>query len=484
METTWLIPAVLATAPAGAVLILCCARNTRLCEYSVLIAPPLLFALVCALYPAVLSGARPEWILGGFLAGIPLAFRVEPLGLLFALTSSLLWIPTALYSIGYARGHDLSRRPRFYACFALALGCSMGIAFSANLLTLFVCYELLTLCTYPLVTHEGGDKARRAGRYYLGYLLGTSMGMQLLAILWVWSLTGSVQFQPGGILPAGVADAVVAGIFLLFVFGTGKVALMPLHRWLPQAMVAPTPVSALLHAVAVVKAGGFVILKISVYIVGVDRLMGNLGAEIVLYAAALTVVAASLIALGRDNLKERLAYSTIAQLAYIVLGAALASATGILGGGMHVITHAFGKITLFFCAGAIALASHRTRVSELNGLGRQFPLVMAAFLIGSFSIIGLPPTGGLWSKWLLLLGAVQAHHYVPLAALILSSLLSVYYLLSIPIRAFFIPAADSRAETGRVPWLCQVGICITAAGCLLLFFFPAPIRILLQSLFS
>ena len=304
------------------------------------------------------GGASLNLILLEIVPQLRLAFALEPLGLLFALVASGLWVVTSIYSIGYMRAHHEAHQTRFYTCFALTLGAAMGIALAGNLVTLFVFYEAMTLVTYPLVTHYGTETAVRAGRVYLGYLLGTSIGLLLLAVTWTWILAGTLDFQKGGFL-AGKADRTTLLVLLaLYAFGIGKAALMPFHRWLPAAMVAPTPVSALLHAVAVVKAGVFSVMKIVLYVFGTD-LLHETGLSVwLMYVAGATILIASLIALIQDDLKARLAYSTVSQLSYIVLGAALANPAGILGGSMHILMHAFGKITLFFCAGAIAVTTH------------------------------------------------------------------------------------------------------------------------------
>ncbi len=438
----------------------------------------LLLAVVLAtlngyLYMQSVTGTVPGFSILEPVAGVRLALHVEPLGVLFALIASVLWIPTAVYTLGYVRVHHLQQQPRFHACFALALGATMGVAYSANLLTIFVFYELLTLTTWPLVSHEGTPEALRAGRRYLVYLLGTSMSLLLLAIVCVWQWGGTLDFLPGG-----VPGALPTVLFLLFVFGAGKAAMVPLHSWLPGAMVAPAPVSALLHAVAVVKAGVFVILKVAVYTFGLQRLAGSDGAMLAMYAAVFTVVVASVLALRSDHLKQRLAYSTIAQLACIVIGAALANQFGLLGGGMHMLTHAFGKITLFFCAGTIAAVAHLHRVSELDGTARHMPWTQAAFLVASLSVIGLPPGGGTWSKWLLVQGAVEAGAWLPILAIAFSTLCSVLYLLEIPARAFLRPAPTVVAMA-EAPLLCRIGFISTAAVCTGLFLFPEPAWLLL-----
>ena len=458
----------------GAALVGVLGRWPNLREAASLAAGGWLFLEVLDLLPAVEAGERPAAVLAAVIPEIPLAFEVEPLGMAFALVASFLWIVTTIYSIGYMRGHGESNQTRFYVCFAIAIASAIGVAFAANLLTLFVFYEALTLSTYPLVTHAGTDEARRAGRVYLGVLLGTSIVFQLLAIVWVWVLAGDTGFRVGGILAGHAGPAATAGLLALFVFGIGKAAVMPFHRWLPAAMVAPTPVSALLHAVAVVKAGVFAVLKVVVYVFGPAHLAEMGGSPDWLIAiAALTIIAGSLVAMRRDNLKARLAYSTVSQLSYIVMGALVASAWGIVGAGLHIVMHAFAKITLFFCAGAILVAHHRTEVSELDGIGRAMPVTMAAFLVASLSIVGLPLLGGMWSKWYLALGTIEAEQYALLAVLMLSSLLSVAYLLPIPVRAFARRSLGgkrwSAAEVREAPWPCVLAIALTAAGCLALF---------------
>lgn len=434
----------------------------------------LLLLCVLDLAAAVRDGARPALHLADVAPGLVLAFRVEPLGMLFACVASSLWVVNTAYAIGYMRGTGEPRQTGFYVCFALAIGCALGVAFAANLFTLFLFYEALTLSTYPLVTHKRNEEALRAGRVYLMMLLGSSLVLFLPAIAATWVLAGTLDFTPGGVL-AGKAGPLATGLLLaLFVFGIGKAAMMPLHFWLPRAMVAPTPVSALLHAVAVVKAGVFAILKIVLMIFGLDALSASGAGTWLVYAAAAGILAASLIALVQDNLKARLAYSTVSQLAYVVLGAALATTAGAMGGMLHIATHAAGKITLFFCAGAIYVATGRTKVSQLDGIGRAMPFTMAAFLIGSLSIIGLPPLAGLWSKWYLGLAAVETGHLVVLAVLMVSSLLNVGYLLSIVGRAFFLPprdeGKDAPAGIREAPLLCVLPLCATALACVALFF--------------
>jgi multicomponent Na+:H+ antiporter subunit D len=435
----------------------------------------------------VLSGARPEVSVIEVFGGVALAFEVEPLGMIFALVASSLWILNSIYSIGYMRAHEEPRQTSYYVCFAIALASTMGVAFAQNLFTLFLFYEALTISTYPLVTHNRDPEAMRSGRLYLLMLLGTSMVLFLPAIIATYFIAGTTDFTPGGILGGNTAGPALTVLLVLFVFGVGKAAVMPVHFWLPAAMVAPTPVSALLHAVAVVKAGVFTVMKVMVYVFGVDLLPRIPATEILLYVAAFTVLFASLIAMAQDNLKRRLAYSTVSQLSYIVVGALLANQLGILGGTMQIAMHAFGKITLFFCAGAIFVAAHRTEVSELSGLGRTMPVTFGAFLVGALSIIGLPPFGGLWGKWFLALGALEADQIAILTVLMISSMLNIAYLLPIPLKGFFgtATAGDHRGRGAGIheaPLPCLVALSLTAFGCVLLFFFAGPLYTLAEAI--
>ena len=458
----------------GALAVVLAGSRPNLREAMSLGAGVVLLALVVRLLPRALSGDWPATVLAEPIPGLSLAFSAEPLGVLFGLIASFLWIVTTVYSIGYMRGHGEAHQTRFYAFFAIAMGCTMGVAFADNLFTLFVFYELLTLSTYPLVTHAGTREARQGGRTYLGILMATSMGFLLLAVVWTWQLAGNLRFTSGGILAGAASPLVIGVLFALYVFGIGKAALMPFHRWLPAAMVAPTPVSALLHAVAVVKAGVFAIVKITVYIFGLDLLRDTGVTDWLLWVAAVTILVASVIALRQDNLKARLAYSTVSQLSYIVMGALLVNSTALVGSTLHLATHAFGKITLFFCAGAILVASHKTKVSQLDGLGRQMPWTMGAFFLASLSIVGLPPMGGMWSKWYLALGAIDAGYAVLVGVLMVSTLLNIAYLIPVPIRAFVGKAdAGGDIQIREAPIACLLAMGVTVAGCVALFFNPA-----------
>ncbi len=475
---------------AGVILIALFRRRPNLREAASLATGVSLFAIVAGfILPVVQAGGRPHLGVVEVLPGLELAFEVEPLGMLFAMVASGLWIVTTLYSIGYMRAHHEKNQTRFYICFAIAISGAMGVAFAANFFTLFIFYEAITLSTYPLVTHEGTWEARRAGRMYLGYLMGTSIAFLLFALIWTYWAVGTTDFRPGGILAGTVGGWQLVALLALYAFGTGKAALMPFHRWLPAAMVAPTPVSALLHAVAVVKAGVFTVLKIVIYIFGIDLLHITDASRWLTWVAAFTILAASIIAIYKDNLKARLAYSTISQLSYIVLGGALATSAGVMGGGMHIAMHAMGKITLFFCAGAIMIGAHKTEVSEMNGLGRRMPFTFGAFLLGSLSVIGLPPMGGSWSKWYLILGAVEADQLVMMLVLMAGSLLSIAYLMPVVVNAFFrAPPAEGESNDGtpsglaEAPLLCVLPPVLTGIGCVVLFFYADDIYKLLTGI--
>lgn len=454
----------------GALGILAAGRNPNLREAVTLTTAVLLFALVLGLNlhaePYTHSARLFE-----LLPSVSISLSLEPLGLLFATVASGLWIATAVYSIGYMRGGAEKNQTRFYFFFAVSIAAAQGVALADNLFTLFVFYEVLTLCTYPLVTHKGNDNARRGGRIYLGLLLTTSIGFFLVAMIWTWQLAESLDFVPGGLLNGRIQGGGLLLLLALFLFGIGKAALMPFHRWLPAAMVAPTPVSALLHAVAVVKAGVFTVLKVTVYTFGLDTLFQTGAAETMMWVAAATLLLASVTAVRKDNLKARLAYSTVSQLAYVTLGAMLASSMGIVGGGFQIAAHALAKITLFFCAGAIYVAAHKSEVSELDGLGRVMPFTFAAFFVASLSIIGIPPLGGAWSKWYLMLGAAEAGHWAMIAVLMISSLLTIAYLLPVPLRGFFAGEGTFSWRTvHEAPRTCVVPLCLTAAASAALFF--------------
>src|SRR6266852_2631880 len=480
MVTFSVIPLLAVLVPAlGAVLIACTGeRRANLREFWSVAAGVAMFALVVSMIPKVLAGRTPQLVLFRVLPGIELAFRVDAFGLLFAGGASLLWIATSFYSIGYMRSLAEHAQTRYFACFALALSATMGVAFSANLFTLFLFYEALTLSTYPLVGHKETDEAKAGARKYVICLLGAAKLLLLAAIVLTYNLAGTLEFRRGGILPVSQLSAhpiLLYVVFALFLFGLAKNAVMPLHSWLPAAMVAPTPVSALLHAVAVVKTGVFATLRVFLFVFGAEA-MRYLGADkLALGVASVTILGGSLLALYQDNLKARLAFSTVSQLSYIVLGGALLTPSGILGGIAHITNHAVSKITLFLCAGSIYVSAHKTDVSQTSGLARQMPWTMAAFAIATLSLVGIPPASGFVSKWYLAIGSLQRGNPWLLGVMLTSSLLNAAYLGPVVYKAYFEEAPDSgHSQVREVPWM-VIPLLVTALASLLLGVYPDPV---------
>ena len=434
-------------------------------------------------YLVSVTGERPELIYEIGSTGLSFGLKLEPLGALFAAVASGLWIVNSIYSIGYMRGNKETHQTRFFFFFTIAIAGAMGVALASNLLTMFLFYEALTLSTYPLVAHKGDAKARRGAAIYLSILLGTSIGLFLPAIIATQFIAGSTDFTVGGLLNGQASPLVASVLLVLFAFGIGKAALMPVHPWLPNAMVAPTPVSALLHAVAVVKAGVFSILKVSTYIFGPELIQAAPAANWLAWIAAISIVLASIIAMSSNNLKRRLAFSTVSQLSYVTLGAMIAAPLALLGAALQIVMHAWGKITLFMCAGAIYTASEKTEISDMRGLGRLMPWTFGAFAVGAFAIIGLPPFGGMWPKLFLMMGAASTGQLALIGALILSSILNVAYLLPIPGRGFFDPAPKEGLKQPG-PLLVVLPPVITAAGVTILFFLIGPLTEFLAPVFG
>ncbi len=394
--------------------------------------------LVVAMLPGTTDGRVASATLLELSPGIDIALRADAAGMLFATLASFLWVPTAVYSIGYMRGLEEQKQTRFFTAFALSVGATLGVALAANLLTFVLFYELLTLFTYPLVIHRESDEAVRAGRKYLLYTLGGGLAL-IGGTAWLALLGIDTTFSEDGVLgPLAGHDGTVWALFVLLVVGViVKAAVMPLHSWLPAAMVAPTPVSALLHAVAVVKAGVFGVVRVLIFVFGVDLLRDTGAWQVLAVGAAATVILASLLALRHDNLKRRLAYSTVSHLSYIVLGVSLLGPLALTGALLHLVGHGVTKITLFFCAGAIHVRTHRENVSELDGIGKQMPVTMGAFALASLSMAGIPPFVLFASKWYLGAGAVDASATGFLFVYIVSGVLSAGYFFSIVVRAFW-----------------------------------------------
>ncbi len=470
---------------AAALIPLVGAKSPNMREGITLVAGVLLLCVVGYLGVQVSNGVRPDLHLGTFAGNFDVRLKLEPLGLTFAAIASSLWIVNSLFTLGYMRGNNEKNQTRFFTFVAIAIFAAMGIAASANLITLFIFYEALTISTFPLVTHKGDDKAKKGGTIYALILMGTSLALLLPAIIGVQVIAGTTDFQVGGVFPEGTSLLATSILLFLFAFGIGKAALMPVHPWLPNAMVAPTPVSALLHAVAVVKAGVFAMLKVVVFSFGPSLTAATPASTTLSWIAAISIVLASVIALRQDNLKARLAYSTVSQLSYVTLGAMLAAPFAIMGGALQIVMHAWGKITLFMCAGAIYTVTHRTNISQLDGLGRTMPWVFGAFLVGALSIIGIPPMGGSWPKFFLMAGALDSGKAILIAALIVSSILNIIYLVPIAIRGFMKPAANPEDDAHiaslrrKHRWVIIPPV-ITALGSLILFFYAGGIANFLE----
>lgn len=483
METLISIKPLLAVlvSAIAAVLIMLSYKQPNLREGWSIGAGVIKFLIVISMTPAVLSGVVIQYTVFKILPGVELAFKVDGIGLLFATTSSFLWIITTVYSMGYMRTLKEHAQTRYYTCFAIALSSAMGVAFAGNLFTLFFFYEILSLCTLPLVIHNEGAKDWDAGRKYLLYLVGASSSILLGAIILTYTLTGSLEFSKAGMF-AGLTATTFSGMemstlltvmYFMFLYGFAKAGLMPMHNWLPSAMVAPTPVSALLHAVAVVKVGAFCIVRLVTDVFGVSLMQDLSLGDYTAIIASITILASSAYALTQDNLKMRLAYSTVSQLSYIVLGVALLTVSGITGGIIHIVNHAFTKITLFFCAGSIYVASHKTNISEMSGIARKMPWTIAAFTIGSLSIIGVPLFAGFITKWHLAIGTIETKSWMLLAVILTSSLLNVAYFAPVVYKAVFgAPPADGHEGVSEAPYKVLIPLLITAAGTVALGIFP------------
>jgi multicomponent Na+:H+ antiporter subunit D len=461
----------------GALFIIASGKRPNLREFWSVAAGVLKLAIVVSMVPSILDGKTIEYTLFTLLPGIEIKFRADTFGILFALGASFLWILTSFYSIGYMRSLKEHAQTRYFACFAIALSTTMGVAFSANLFTMFLFYEGLTLITYPLVGHKETDEAKAGSRKYVIYLLGAAKAFLVAAIILTYNYAGTLEFSRNGLFPADMQfthPTLLYILFILFLFGFAKCAVMPFHSWLPAAMVAPTPVSALLHAVAVVKTGVFTVLRVIFFVFGTE-FMRQLGVDIfAITFACFTILMASIVALSRDDLKARLAFSTVSQLSYIILGAAMLTPNSIIGGIIHITNHAFSKITLFFCAGSIYVSSHKTKVSELSGIGKKMPWTMTAFALATLSMIGVPPACGFITKWYLVIGSLERQSMTILFVLLASSLLNAAYFAPIVFKAFFEREDSSHAhheEVKEIPFM-VVPLFLSAIGSIILGFYP------------
>ena len=481
-------PLLIILCPAiAAALILLSRNHPNIREGWTIAASIAVFLLVMSMAPAILKGEAIKYILfQPIFKGIYIGFKVDAFGEIFAITTSSLWILVSLYSIGYMRALNEHAQTRYYFSFCFAILGALGVALSANLLTLFIFYEIITVSTYALVIHEQTPEALRAGHKYFAYLI-TAGAFLLFGVMTTYHLTGTTEFTAGGIQALGSAPrGIVIILFFFFLLGFMKAAWMPFHSWLPTAMVAPSPVSALLHAVAVVKAGVFCIVRLVCYIFGVD-LMHDLNLWLILaIIAAFTMLVGSFFAIAQDDLKKRLAYSTISQLSYIILGAALLTENGIRGAMLHIPFHGYMKITLFLCAGAIIAVTGKKKISEMAGIGKTMPMTMLAFSIAAIGMAGVPPVAGFISKLYLCLGAwavVSPYGMIFLAVILISSLLDIIYFFPIIHTAFFKKPEVEIGGSGEVkikeaPLLIVIPLTITAIFSIVFFVYPNMFYIL------
>src|SRR6516225_4817579 len=472
-----LLIAVLAPMAGAGLVMTCGKKRPNLRETISFLAAATLFITVASMVPSVLDRKRLHFTLFELLPGLSISLRADALSMVFAVSASFLWMITVFYSAAYMRGLEEHAQTRFNACFALALFGAMGCAFSDNLLTLYLFYEIVSICTYPLVAHHQDEEGYEGGRKYLAYLTATAKGLVLPAMVLIYVLSGTLDFASNirtGIIPPNVHHGLIAVLYACCILGFAKNGVMPFHNWLPSAMVAPTPVSALLHAVAVVKVGVFSTVRVMLYVFGTQTMHDlNLGLPTA-YFVSFTIVVGSIVALSKDNLKARLAYSTVSQLSYIILGVALLTPAGITGGLIHIANHAFSKITLFFCAGAIYVATHKKNISEMIGLGRAMPFTFGAFALASLSMIGAPPVAGFVTKWYLVNGAWDAGSIGIILVLLVSTLLNAAYFAPVVYQAFFgkRSEADAKHEYGEAHPAMVIPLTITAAISVLIGLYP------------
>jgi len=460
----------------GSLVVMTLRNNPNLREFVSFCSAVLLFIIVLSFIPAIRGGKSLVYPIFHLLPGLSVTLRADGFSMIFAMVASSLWIIAVFYSMGYMRGLNEHAQTRFNACFALAIFGAIGVALSDNLFTMYLFYEVVSVCTYPLVAHHQDEEGYEGGKKYIVYLTTTAKLFLLPAMILIYVLAGTLDFPHTiltGMIPADVKSWIVVMLYIFCILGFAKNGVMPLHHWLPGAMVAPTPVSALLHAVAVVKVGVFCTTRTMLYVFGVNTMnMLNLGIPTA-YFVGFTIIMASVIALTKDNLKARLAYSTVSQLSYIILGVALLTPHGIDGGLIHIVNHAFSKITLFFCAGAIYVAAHKKNISEMHGLGRTMPFTFGAFAVASLSMIGAPPVAGFVSKWYLLVGSMEAHQVGILLILIASTVLNVGYFAPVTFRAFFSkPPEGAAVGIKEAPLSMLVPILIAATISVIIGIYP------------
>lgn len=451
-------------------------RVREICVSSIVILNAILAVAI------IVCGPKDSFVAFRFSDALSMAFKIDGLSAVFGVMVSVLWIIATVYAFEYMK-HE-GKENQFFAFFTMTFGVVLGVAFACNMTTLYLFYEFLTLVTIPLVIHATDGKAKYAGRMYIIYMMfGASLAF--IGFIFILCYGSTLDFVYGGVLNKDLVagdEGLLQLVFVMAFFGFGvKAAVFPFFRWLPAASVAPTPVTALLHAVAVVKSGAFAIIRLTYYSFGTEFLYGTWAQSVMMATALITILVGSSIALWTPHIKRRFAYSTISNLSYIVFGASLMTPAGLTGGLLHMIYHAVIKITLFFCAGSILYKTHREYLYEIEGFGKRMPIVFGCMTIVSFGLIGVPPFIGFHSKWALATAAVETHHpiaYIGIGVLILSALLTALYLLPIALTAYFprnreYPAAYYKGVSDPNK-LMTVPLIVLAVGSLALAFFPAP----------
>ena len=422
------------------------------------------------------NNVHTSFILGDIFSDVDIMFKLEPMGALFALLVSVLWFVTNIFSIDYFDGHKSLKDKIFFEFSSLVIFATMLIAYSANIITTVLAYELLTISTFPLITMTQSLNSYNSGKVYLGYVMGSSVAIFLPSILFTMHISGNIDFQYGGIFPKDTSTTVLSFLYLAFLFGISKTAIIPIHRWLPKAMVAPTPVSALLHAVAVVKSGVFVFAKITLYIFGSQVIKNIIGADIAVYIICISIVTASIITFKQTTLKGLLAYSTISQLGYMMLGFVLATPLSIIGAILHMIAHALAKSTLFFAVGSIKTSSKKVNINEVDGIAKKMPFTSILFAIASISMIGLPFTAGMVSKWFLIRSAwTNYHNTIIVLTMLFSTLMSASYFLPIVYNAFFMPFSKKNIHIKPESKSIVLAMFIAVLGIFLMFFYHSTL---------
>ena len=461
----------------GSFLVSLSGKKPNVRESFSIVSAVILFSMVLSMVSPVLAGKTFYYQLFKILPGVTVTLRADAFSMIFALVASSLWVAAAFYSMGYMRGLHEHAQTRFNTCFAIAIFGAIGVAFSDNLFTMYLFYEIVSVCTYPLVAHHQDEEGYEGAKKYIVYLTTTAKAFLLPSLALIYVMTGSLDFPYNihtGMFPADANSALVTMLFIFCLFGFAKNGVMPFHHWLPGAMVAPTPVSALLHAVAVVKVGVFCTTRMMLYGFGVDLMsLLNLGIPTA-YFVGFTIVMASVLALTKDNLKARLAYSTVSQLSYIILGVCLLTPHGITGGLIHIANHAFSKITLFFCAGAIYVATHKKNISEMGGLARTMPFTFGAFAVATLSMIGAPPVAGFVTKWELLIGTIESGSFGIIFILLASTLLNVGYFAPVTYKAFFgkRPAGEVYEGIKEAPLSMVIPLCTASLISVIIGIYP------------